>query len=89
MQVFISVPFDKFSGVPARQIEILRRMGVGLYEAMNEIILKADFVIDALLGYSFRGAPSGITASLIRQANTSGAFPRRSQRSRCDDRQSS
>ena len=32
----------------------------------------ADLILDALIGYGLRGAPQGIVADLIRQANASG-----------------
>jgi NAD(P)H-hydrate epimerase len=70
VQVFAASPFEDFSGVPAKQLDILHRMGIGKYEAMEDTILpRADLVIDAIIGYSLRGAPTGIVASLIRQAN--------------------
>ena len=33
----------------------------------------ADLIIDAIIGYSLRGAPTGPAASLIRAANANGA----------------
>ena len=33
----------------------------------------SDLVVDALIGYSLRGAPSGVSASLIRRANSQTA----------------
>ncbi len=74
VQVFAASTLETFSGVPAKQLDILRRMGIGLYEAMEETILpKADLVIDAIIGYSLRDAPTGIAASLIREVNTVAA----------------
>jgi NAD(P)H-hydrate epimerase len=74
VQVFTTAPFDQFLGVPAKQLDILHRMGVGLYEAREDTVLpKTDLVIDAIIGYSLRGAPTGVAASLIPQANTVGA----------------
>ncbi len=58
-------PGDELSPVPAHQFDILRRMGVPIAPELGE----ADVVIDALIGYSLRGAPSGRSAALIDAAN--------------------
>lgn len=54
-------PSAQLSGVPAHQLEILDRMGVTITDEPSQ----ADLVIDALIGYSLRGAPTGRTAGLI------------------------
>lgn len=56
-------PADALSGVPARQFDILRRMGV----ATVDVVADADVVIDAVLGYSLQGAPRGRTAEVVAQ----------------------
>lgn len=61
--VTTSRPGAELSGVPARQHDILRRMGVGT----SRNVVAADVTIDALLGYSLRGAPRGRVADLIAQ----------------------
>lgn len=53
----------ELSGVPAHQLDILRRMGV---ETSPQVV-HADATIDALIGYSLRGAPRHRTAELIEQ----------------------
>jgi NAD(P)H-hydrate epimerase len=58
-------PAGELSPVPAHQLDILRRMGVPTTPDLGE----ADVVIDALIGYSLRGAPSGRSAALIDAVN--------------------
>jgi NAD(P)H-hydrate epimerase len=67
-------PADAFTGVPARQLDIVRRMGLPLAEAeaMTAVDARADLVVDGLIGYSLSGAPRGPTADLIRWANGRG-----------------
>ena len=51
---------NDLSGVPAHQLDILRRMEIEPSAPSN-----ADVAIDALIGYSLRGAPRGRSAELI------------------------
>lgn len=72
--VFTTVPDNDYTGVPARQLDILRRMGVPV--AASEVIRMlppADLLLDAIIGYSLSGAPHGAAAELIRRANEHGA----------------
>lgn len=61
-----------FEGVPARQLAILRRVGVPV-TAIEPVLPPADLIIDALIGYSLSGAPRGVAAQLIVAANAHGA----------------
>ena len=61
--VTTSRPVGEITGVPAHQLGILRRMGVPVSDTLSG----ADVTIDALIGYSLRGAPHGHTAGLIEQ----------------------
>src|SRR5262245_31417476 len=54
--------------VPRHQIDILARMDVTFLEQPEN----ADLVIDALIGYSLHGYPSGRTAELVNWANAQG-----------------
>ena len=54
-------PGRELSGVPARQFEILRRMGV----TIDDDPTGCDVAIDAIVGYSLRGAPRGLAAELV------------------------
>jgi NAD(P)H-hydrate epimerase len=52
---------NSLSPATAHQFDILRRMGI----TMTSTPIEADVIIDALIGYSLRGAPRGSTAELI------------------------
>ncbi len=60
-------PSSEMAEVPAHQLRILQGMGIGLTDDPPP----ADLIIDALIGYSLRGAPRGRTAELIAWANRS------------------
>jgi len=61
---------EGMSPVPARQLDILERMGVETNLAHDlDSLPAADVILDALIGYSLRGAPQGQSARLIRLAN--------------------
>ena len=70
--VAVSVTLGKeaseFSGVPAHQKGILQRMGVDISSEPRT----ADIAIDALIGYSLKGAPRGRIGELIEQASGIG-----------------
>ncbi len=57
---------ETLQGVPAHQYDILRRMGVTA-EPSGQV----DVAIDALIGYSLRGAPRGRARDLIQQLGAS------------------
>jgi len=62
-------------GVPGQQLTILDRIGIPVRSAadgMADLVIGAELVIDALIGYSLRGAPTGAIANLIQAANVSG-----------------
>ncbi|MGI9598774.1 MAG: NAD(P)H-hydrate epimerase [Acidimicrobiales bacterium] len=58
----------ELTGVPGHQLDILHRMGVTI-SSDNEpdLALGYDVAVDALIGYSLRGAPRGRTAAMIEQ----------------------
>lgn len=59
-----------FQGVPAHQLDILRRMRVMVSTAEEIKRLPApDLIIDTIIGYGLTGAPNGPAADLIRWAN--------------------
>ncbi len=62
----------RLTGVPAQQLAILTLMGVPVAEPVGELAA-ADLIIDALIGYSLRGAPRGPIAVLIAAAILSRA----------------
>jgi NAD(P)H-hydrate epimerase len=65
VKVALSEP-NALTPVPARQADILSRMGVPMLDHPEP----ADLVVDALIGYGLRGNPEGPTAALIEWANT-------------------
>ncbi len=68
--VFVTKPDEKFTAVPAHQLDILRRMSVpiGLASEVSEGDSPV-LIIDGIIGYSLKGAPRGAAAELIRWAN--------------------
>jgi len=72
--VITARPAADFTPVPAHQLDILKRMGIGIYPAEdkpNEAT--PDLIIDGIIGYSLTGAPRGGAAALIRWANSQKA----------------
>jgi len=67
--VVLSRPRDDFVGVPARQLTILERIGVGVLSAVGDTVGSCDLLIDALIGYSLQGAPRGRSLDLIEAMN--------------------
>jgi NAD(P)H-hydrate epimerase len=68
VSVALSHDESSMAPVPRHQLDILTRMDVTLLNHPEN----ADLVIDALIGYSLRGDPSGRTAELISWANEQG-----------------
>jgi NAD(P)H-hydrate epimerase len=64
VSIVLSEP-DGLTPVPAHQADILTRMGVPIADAPAE----AELVLDALIGYSLHGDPTGPAATLIDWAN--------------------
>jgi hypothetical protein len=54
--------------VPSRQYDIIERMGVSVVDEPG----RADVVIDALIGYSLRGAPRGRIGELVERIGDLG-----------------
>ncbi|MFO7943167.1 MAG: NAD(P)H-hydrate epimerase [Anaerolineales bacterium] len=69
--VFLTRKPEDMTGVPAHQLSILQNMeGVHIFPP-GELrdFPPASLILDALIGYSLKGAPRGHTARLITQAN--------------------
>jgi NAD(P)H-hydrate epimerase len=65
---------EGYRGVPAHQLDALRRMKVAVATADEvEGLPQADLIIDAVIGYSLSGAPRGTAAQFIRWANGHGS----------------
>lgn len=75
VSVLLGQEIDAVQGVPGHQLAILQRIGVPTKSPKQVVeadINSAEQLIDALIGYSLRDAPTGYIATLIRMANASG-----------------
>ena len=61
----------KIKDVPFSQLEIFRNADGILIENLNDI--KADIIVDAIIGYSMTGVPRGNSLQFIQWANTQTA----------------
>ncbi|MBI4502049.1 MAG: NAD(P)H-hydrate epimerase [Gemmatimonadetes bacterium] len=74
VRVFLATPPDALTGVPAHQLEILKRMGLSIAQAIPASgHPRPDVILDGLIGYRLSGAPRGSAAELIRWANAQDA----------------
>ena len=74
VSVLTTKPDESYSGVPAHQLGILRRLGVGITSSETPDSGHApDVILDGLIGYSLKGSPRGRAAELIAWANGSGS----------------
>ena len=74
VHVWLSAPGAQLTDVPSHQLAILEHMGIKVESAAQDVALPpADLIVDALIGYSLRGAPKGGAATLIQAANRHGA----------------
>ena len=72
VSVLTTKPDEAYSGVPAHQLGILRRLGVeinssDLPEAESDTA--REVILDGLIGYSLKGDPRGRAADLMAWAN--------------------
>lgn len=75
VSVLLSKDPENLRGAAADQLRILRAADVrpvALVEA-DEVLRRSRIVVDALIGYSLRGAPRGRTAELIGRCNERGS----------------
>jgi NAD(P)H-hydrate epimerase len=66
---------EDIRGVPGQQLTIVEWIGIPVRvgaDGISPMFASADLIIDALIGYSLRGAPAGPVAVLIQAANASG-----------------
>ena len=74
VQVLTTKPDDEFSGVPAHQLGILRRLGISISHGdfpASDVI--PDAILDGVIGYSLKGNPRGRAAELIEWTATAKA----------------
>lgn len=57
---------SRLGGVPAEQLALYRAAGGRLSHVSELAAIEPAVVVDAVLGYSLRGAPDGVVADLIR-----------------------
>lgn len=71
VRVFVTRLGEEITGVPAHQLGILLHMGLPIQMGINPFANneKVDLIIDGLIGYGLKGAPSGRVAEMIRWAN--------------------
>ncbi|MEM9951641.1 MAG: NAD(P)H-hydrate epimerase [Chloroflexota bacterium] len=74
VQVCVTAIDDKFTSVPAHQLDILRRMNIPIMmgDTLADV-LAPDLIIDGIIGYSLKGAPYGTAETMIRWANEQDA----------------
>ncbi len=79
VSVISTRPADEFDDVPRDQLAILERMDVPVFDALqmdgpplDALAEETGVVVDAMIGYSLRGAPRGGTAELIDHVNVGG-----------------
>ena len=72
VSVALTKPADDLRGVPAHQLDILKRMGVPLLDSAP-LLPTPSLILDAIIGYSLSGSPRGAAADLIRWANAQTA----------------
>lgn len=71
VSVVLTKSHEKYHGIPAHQLDILRRMQVPtLSSPSQENPEPADLILDCILGYSVTGDPYGAAAEMIRWANS-------------------
>ena len=74
VRVWMTAPSTGLADVPLHQLGILQRMGISIVVAGELLVLPpADLLVDAMIGYSLTGPPTGLVATLIDAANNHGA----------------
>ena len=73
--VCLSAPAARFEGAARHQIAILENVGLRVNHPGDSFSLPAaDLIVDALIGYSLRGAPVGPAAKMIEAVNAADGF---------------
>lgn len=73
VRIALSHSSADMTSVPAHQLDILDRMGVAVLRTGARDLPATDVVVDALVGYSLRGALRGRTAELAEAAADRGS----------------
>lgn len=70
VRIWLTSEASDLAEVPGHQLAILERLGVQVQVAHGTVKLPpADLIVDALIGYSLRGAPRDSAAVLVSVAN--------------------
>ncbi|MDL1943630.1 NAD(P)H-hydrate epimerase [Chloroflexi bacterium CFX2] len=70
--VVLSKPVDEIRGVPAHQLDILKRIKIPIVDSASPLPTPS-LILDAIIGYNLSGPPRGAAADLIRWANEQSA----------------
>lgn len=74
VRVCLAKPEEDFSGAPAHQLGILRKMGVQIEPPATAISGRVpDLIVDGVIGYSLEGDPQGASETLIDWASSQDA----------------
>ena len=68
VRVVLATTPDRFGPIPKHQFDIIERLGVPV---LAEVPNNADLVIDAVIGYSLKGAPRGRAGTVIADMDAS------------------
>lgn len=72
--VYVTAEDERFTPIPAHQLKILRNMSVAIKPAADIGEQQTpNLIIDAVIGYSLRGAPRGSAKTMIEWANAQTA----------------
>jgi NAD(P)H-hydrate epimerase len=74
INLLLTRPFGDLQGAAKTQMDTLLNSGLTPIDiaSAGQAIAEADLVIDALIGYSLKGAPRGVTKEIIELINQSG-----------------
>ncbi|MBN2045411.1 MAG: NAD(P)H-hydrate epimerase [Anaerolineales bacterium] len=74
ISILLTKSEDNLGHPPKVQLNILRRAGLQITPTSQvaSAVAQADLILDAMIGYSLHGAPTGITAEWIKLINQSG-----------------
>jgi NAD(P)H-hydrate epimerase len=74
INLLLTRSFEELQGAAKTQLDILLNSGLTPIDITNtgQAIAEADLVIDALIGYSLKGAPRGVSKEIIELINQSG-----------------
>ncbi|HGY54124.1 MAG TPA: NAD(P)H-hydrate epimerase [Caldithrix abyssi] len=73
VDIFLTKDPGQYRGVPAEQLNIVKRMGINILDqAPSSESASYHLIVDGIIGYSLRDAPTGGAALLIKWANKTG-----------------